>query len=107
MGDEGRTACTDWPGACQHTPAHDNGKFTPEPAEPDAGEGEGVIGPDGFTRLADLLDTDARLIRMAKAEVLREAADAVQRDMDQGGQRVYAVIPKWLRDRADRIEGTR
>lgn len=27
-------ACSDWPRACQHTPAHDNGRFTPEPSLP-------------------------------------------------------------------------
>lgn len=57
------------------------------------------IGPDGFTRLADLLDTDARLIRTAKAEALREAADEWPED---GMTRAEAQ--QFLDARAARIE---
>jgi hypothetical protein len=32
-------ACPDWAGACQCTPAHDNGKFTPEPMRTPAPSG--------------------------------------------------------------------
>jgi hypothetical protein len=69
------------------------------------------VGPDGFTRLAELLDTDARLVRMAKAQALREAAG----DCPGGPRHYYAVdatcqhceMPSWvearLRARADSL----
>lgn len=38
-----RAACADWPRACQHAPAHDNGRLTPDPATPDAGDVEALV----------------------------------------------------------------
>lgn len=42
-----------------------------------------------------------------KAQTLREAAEVLQRDMDEtpGPRPLVAMIPVWLRERADRIGG--
>jgi hypothetical protein len=48
---------------------------------------------------------EANVIRQAKAEALRDAAAAMQSDLDILGDLTHA--PLWLNNRADEIEATR
>ena len=74
----------------------------------------GPTGPDGFTRLADLIASDAVLIRLAQAEALRTAARRFVEDMAEAwggdsqwlttGARVAEVSACVLREMAADLE---
>lgn len=57
-----------------------------------------LVGPDGFTRLAETIANDAALVRLAQVDALRRAAD----DWPEDGL-TRAEAQRWLTDRADSL----
>jgi hypothetical protein len=83
-------ACSDWPGACQHTPAHDNGKLTPEYAESAPPRLDMYEPEDGVAEIDGVLWVPSKDLDAMREE--EEAAAAAQQTRLEALRRSHEFI---------------